>query len=63
LPAPGPLAAAVEPLVEDELELLDDELLPHAASATASAAAASSATTLRPTEKLQRLCGLSRLVM
>jgi hypothetical protein len=63
LPAPGPLPAALELLDEDVLELLDDELLPHAASPAASATAASSAPTLHPIERLDRVCGLGRLLM
>jgi hypothetical protein len=64
-PAPGPLAAvAVELLVDDALELLDDELLlPHAARPATSAAADSSAPALRPIDRLQRVCGLSRLLI
>jgi len=61
LPAPGPLP--LELLDEDVLELLDDELLPHAARPAASATAASSAPTLHPTERLDRVCGLGRLLM
>jgi hypothetical protein len=64
LPAPAPLAVAVELLVDDALELLDDELLlPHAARPATSAAADSSAPTLRPIDRLQRVRGLSRLLM
>jgi hypothetical protein len=64
LPAPGPLPAALELLDEDVLELLDDELLlPHAASPAPSATAASSAPTLHPIERLDRVCGLGRLLM
>ncbi|HEX3452337.1 MAG TPA: hypothetical protein VHS26_03470 [Solirubrobacteraceae bacterium] len=64
-PAPGPLAAAaVELLVDDALELLDDELLlPHAARPATRAAADSSAPALRPIDRLQRVCGLSRLLI
>jgi hypothetical protein len=66
LPAPGPLDAAVEAVLDELLELLDDELLlPQAASPSATAPMLSTATMLRPTptELRERLSGISRLHM
>jgi hypothetical protein len=66
LPAPGPLDAVVEAVLDDVLELLEEELLlPHAAKPNATAPTLISATIPRPISlKLrERLSGISRLVM
>jgi hypothetical protein len=64
LPAPGPPALLeLVLLVEDAVELLDDELLPHAASPTTSALVANSIATPRPTDLLNRFSGISRLLI
>jgi hypothetical protein len=65
LPAPGPPDAAVEAVLDEVLELLDDELLPHAAKPSITAPTLSSATIPRPISlKLrERLSGISRLLM
>jgi hypothetical protein len=65
LPAPG-LPDAVEAVLDEVLELLDDELLdPHAAKPNTTAPTPSSATIPRPISlKLrERLSGISRLLM
>jgi hypothetical protein len=66
LPAPGPPDAAVEAVLDEVLELLDDELLlPHAAKPSTTAPTLSSATIPRPISlKLrERLSGISQLLM
>jgi hypothetical protein len=64
LPAPG-LPDAVEAVLDELLELLEDELLPQAANPTTTAPTLSSATIRRPISlKLrERLSGISRLLM
>jgi hypothetical protein len=65
LPAPGPPDAAVEAVLDEVLELLDDELLPQAAKPNTTAPTLSSATIPRPISlKLrERLSGISQLLM
>jgi hypothetical protein len=64
LPAPG-LPDAVEAVLDELLELLEEELDPHAAKPSTTAPTLSSATIPRPISlKLrERLSGISRLLM
>jgi hypothetical protein len=64
LPAPG-LPDAVEAVLDELLELLEEELDPHAAKPNTNAPTLSSATIPRPISlKLrERLSGISRLLM